>query len=149
MVLFKNNGYKFLDYLDIKEDELKTLDSIGGSYIVIEVSEKYLICFNRYRKQWEIPAGQRESDETSKQCAIRELFEETGQTVSSLEFKGLLKSQNILKGCIKYNPVYYSKIKKLQPFIPNSEISHIKLWDLKEDIGIFDELDFKIFSYMK
>jgi len=62
---------------------------LAGSYAVIKCDDKYLLCYNTLRKQWELPAGQREKNETPKECAIRELFEETGQCVSKIDFKGL------------------------------------------------------------
>jgi 8-oxo-dGTP diphosphatase len=64
---------------------------IAGSYAVIKSSDKYLLCYNTWRKQWELPAGKREENESPKECAIRELYEETGQSVDDLKFKGLLK----------------------------------------------------------
>ena len=54
--------------------------------------------------------------ETPRECAVRELYEETGQIVNDLEFKGLLKLKNQWNGSVKYNPVYFSFIEKLQPF---------------------------------
>ena len=101
------------------------------------------------RKQWELPAGQREENETPKECAIRELYEETGQSVLGLEFKSLLKVKNLFTDEIKYNPVYSSTLENLQPFHKNNETSEIQLWDLKQQIGYIDEVDIKIFDYIK
>jgi 8-oxo-dGTP diphosphatase len=50
---------------------------------------------------------------------------------------------------MKYNPVYFSFVEKLQPFLKNAETSEIKLWDLKENIGCVDEVDIKIFDYIQ
>lgn len=122
---------------------------IAGSFAVINCEGKYLICYNTWRKQWELPAGHREKNETPKQCAIRELYEETGQVVSDLEFRGLLKVKNLSNGNLKYNPIYFAQIEKLHPFLKNAETSEIKLWDLKEEIGCFDEVDMRIFDYVK
>ncbi|SEQ34624.1 8-oxo-dGTP diphosphatase [Piscibacillus halophilus] len=149
MTITKNNGFKFLDFLVVKETEVYDYHRLAGSYSVIKCNNKYLICYNTLRKQWELPAGQREENETPKACAIRELYEETGQNVSDLEFKGLLKVKNVTKNEIKYNPVYFTTLEKLQPFQKNNETSAINLWDLKQQIGYIDEVDIKIFDYIK
>ena len=121
---------------------------LAGSYAIVNCSGKFLICYNKWRQQWEFPAGKREIGESAMQCAIRELYEETGQIVTDFTFKGLLKSKNIATGAIKYNPVYLAEIQSLQPFIKNDEIEKIMLWDLKEDIGPFDDLDWAIITFI-
>lgn len=149
MKITKNNGFEFLDFLMVKETEIYDYHRLAGSYAVIKCDDKYLLCYNTLRKQWELPAGQREENETPKDCAIRELYEETGQSVSKLEFKGLLKVKNIISDEIKYNPVYFTILEKLQPFQKNNETSEIELWDLKQQIGYIDEVDIRIFDYIK
>lgn len=148
MNLTKNNGREFVDFIRMSEVEMSTYLPLAGSFAVIKCEGKYLMCYNLWREQWELPAGRSEGDETPKECAIRELFEETGQMVSDLEFKGLLKSQKVINGEISYNPVYYTEMEKLQPFIENEETSDIKLWNLKEELGYFDSVDIKIFDYI-
>lgn len=149
MLITKNNGFHFLDFLIVREDEIYDYQRLAGSYAVIKCDDKYLLCYNTWRKQWELPAGQREKNETAKDCAIRELYEETGQIVSDLEFKGLLKVKNLSNDEVKYNPIYYTTLEELQPFQKNDETSEIKLWDLKEQVGYIDEVDIKIFDYIK
>lgn len=145
----KNNGYEFLDFIHVNEEEMFGYTPIAGSFAVLTCSGKFLMGYNTWREQWELPAGQREDNETPKQCAIRELYEETGQIVNDLEFKGLSKVRNVSNGSIKYNPVYWTFIEQLQPFQKNLETSEIKLWDLEESIGYIDEIDLKIINYMK
>ncbi|MFF2755213.1 NUDIX domain-containing protein [Psychrobacillus sp. NPDC058041] len=145
----KNNGFNFLDFLIVREDEIYDYQRLAGSYAVIKCDDKYLLCYNTWRKQWELPAGLREENETSKDCAIRELYEETGQIVSDLEFMGLLKVKSLSNDEVKYNPIYFTTLEELQPFQKNNETSEIKLWDLKEQIGYIDEVDIKIFDYIK
>ena len=144
----KDNGYQFLEFLVVKEIEIYNYHRLAGSYAVIKCDEKYLLCYNTLRKQWELPAGKREMDETPKDCAIRELYEETGQIVLDIEFKGLLKVKNVINNEIKYNPVYFTTLEKLQPFQKNNETSEIRLWDLKQKIGPIDEIDLKIFDFI-
>ncbi|QOR67296.1 NUDIX hydrolase [Cytobacillus suaedae] len=145
----KNNGFKFLDFLEVKETKIYDYHRLAGSFAVLKCDGKYLLCYNTLRKQWELPAGQREENETPMACAIRELYEETGQSVSELEFKGLLKVKNVTTHEIKYNPVYFTTLEAIQPFQKNNETSEIKLWDLKQQIGYIDEVDIKIFDFIK
>lgn len=149
MIITKNNGFQFLEFLFVKETEIYNYHRLAGSYAVIKCDDKYLLCYNTLRKQWELPAGQRETNETPKDCAIRELYEETGQRVLNIEFKGLLKVKNVIKDEIKYNPVYFATLEKLQPFQKNNETSEIQLWDLEQKIGHIDEVDLKIFDFIK
>lgn len=144
----KDNGFRFLEFLVVKEIEIYNYHRLAGSYAVIKCDGKYLLCYNTLRKQWELPAGKREMDETPKDCAIRELYEETGQRVLDIEFKGLLKVKNVINNEIKYNPVYFSILEKLQPFQKNNETSEIRLWDLEQKIGPIDEIDLKIFDFI-
>jgi 8-oxo-dGTP diphosphatase len=82
----------------------------------------------------------REENESPKECAIRELYEETGQIVSDLEFKGLLKVKNLSNNNVKYNPVFLATVEKIHPFLP--ETSDIVWWNLKDEIGTIDEIDY-------
>lgn len=125
LVNTKNNGFEFIEFIFIREDELIDFNSLAGSYAIIQSEGNYLLCYNTTRKQWEIPAGRSEANETPKECAIREFYEETGQSIADMQFKGLLKVRNISNGNIKYNPVYFAAIHTLQPFIQNNETSSI------------------------
>ncbi|MDY0393963.1 NUDIX domain-containing protein [Virgibacillus halophilus] len=147
-MITKNNGFTFLDFLVVKEAEMSKYQRLAGSYAVIKSHGKYLLCYNTLRRQWELPAGQREKNEAPMECAKRELYEETGQRVSNLEFKGLLKVKNLTNNEIKFNPVYFTTLLNLQPFKKNVETSDIQLWDLKKSIGNIDEVDMKVFDYI-
>ena len=144
----KNNGFEFLEFIHVKEEELYRYQPLAGSYAVIKCNGKYLLCYNTYRNQWEIPAGKREPKETPKECAIRELYEETGQKIKDIEFKGLIKVKKLSDNTIKYNPIYGTNTEYLLPFQSNAETSEIILWDLKEEIGIIDAVDLKVFHFV-
>ena len=148
MNLIKNNRFKFLDLIRINEEEIKKYHPIAGSFAFIKCHEKVLMVYNKWRKQWELPAGQREAAEIEKECAVRELYEETGQHLTDLEFLGLLKLKNSFKGNIKYTPVFFAAVEQLQPFIENEETTEIKLWDMNEEIGYIDEMDLEILNYI-
>ena len=145
----KNHGFQFLDFIFTKEEDIQLYSLVAGSFAVIKCDGRVLMVYNKWRQQWELPAGKREVTETVKQCAVRELFEESGQVVEGLEFVGLLKLKQVSNGKIKFNPVYTATIEQLQPFIANDETSQIQLWDEGEEIGCFDEMDLKILEYIE
>ncbi|WP_201716899.1 NUDIX hydrolase [Rossellomorea arthrocnemi] len=81
MNLTKKNGIEFLDFIRMPEENMFHYQPLAGSFAVMKCEGKFLMCYNVWRKQWKLPAGRREGDETPKECAIREAFEETGQIV--------------------------------------------------------------------
>ena len=142
------NGYEFVDFIYVTEEKLEDFGPLSGSFAVIKCEGKFLMGFNSLRRQWELPAGKREAGETPKECAIRELYEETGQSVTELILVGLVTSKHVGNGSIKRNPVYFSEVAQLQPFVENAETTMIMLWDMVEQIGRVDALDLKIVECM-
>lgn len=135
---------EFIELIELKEDELHSYEPLAGSYALVQVEDKFLFAFNHFRKRWELPAGRREMNETPKEVAMRELYEETGQAVENLVFQGLAKIRNLDTQHVKYNPIYICKVDHLTAFIPNDEMEQITLWDLTSDIGPVDQVDLQI-----
>lgn len=147
MITKQNNGFELIEILEIKEKNMRQYQPLAGSYAIIKVKGRYLIGYNTFRRQWEVPAGKREKGETPMDCARRELLEETGQSVDDLKFIGLARVKNHLNGAEKFNPLYYSKTNSLSYFQQNEEITDIRLWDLEEIIHI-DQVDLAILEYV-
>lgn len=144
----QNNGFEFLEFIVVSEEEMAGYTDLAGSFAVIFCDGRVLMVYNKWREQWELPAGSREGDETAKECAVRELYEETGQSVSDLAFKGLLKLRKISDGRIKYNPVYAGNVVELEPFLKNDETSEMRLWDKSGRLGVIDEVDLKVLEFV-
>lgn len=145
-MLAKNkSGWCLLEYLPIKEEEIENYGNVTGAFAIIGVQGKYLIGYNRYRKQWEFPAGGIEKGETARRAAERELWEETHQRNSELEFRGLFKIQRP-DGEICYQAIFRGTMEVIHSFIRTDadEMERIRLWDLKEDIGDVDQCDLKM-----
>lgn len=103
--------------------------------------------FNKWRKNWKLPGEIIDEGETVRECAVRELFEETNQTVSNLTFKGLMKFQLKPDDRIEYGALFSGEIINLNPFIDNDEAEQIILWDKVTDIGSIGEIDKKLIEY--
>ncbi|MDY5575869.1 MAG: NUDIX hydrolase [Lachnospiraceae bacterium] len=145
-MLAKNkSGWKLIEYIDIKEEDIQQYQNVTGAYAILKVADKYVIGYNDWRQQWEFPAGGIDAGETPRQAAIRELYEETHQRNEALKFKGLFKVEDA-KGNIKYQAIFIGEQAEIIPFErkENDEISEIRLWDMQEDVGYVDECDVKI-----
>ncbi|WP_246239202.1 NUDIX domain-containing protein [Paenibacillus anseongensis] len=146
--IINKNGYELIECISLNEHELINYEPLAGSYAVVRYDGNYLICFNTWRKQWEVPAGGRNDNEMAKECAIRELFEETAQVVQDMDFKGLLKVGKP-DGTIKYNPIFYTELDYIVPFKNNNETDRILFWNLTEDVGYIDEVDEAVLKWCK
>lgn len=145
-MLAKNkSGWTLLEYINIEEKDIDKYENVTGAYAILKITDKYVVGYNGWRKQWEFPAGGIDEGETAREAAVRELYEETHQKNEALEFKGLFKVEDA-KGKIKYQAVFACEQEELIPFqhSENDEMDEIKLWDMKEDIGYVDECDVKI-----
>ena len=139
---------ELIEYYNISEEELYT-NKYGvpsSSYAVIEMNGSYLLGYNKWRKQWEFPAGKIEPGESAIEAAKRELFEETHQKVDDLLFCGMFKIYDAMKDEYRLRAVYYGTISTIEKFIEKSddEMTQICLWKF-EDKGIYvDEVDCKM-----
>lgn len=150
-MLAKNkSGWKLLEYIDIKEEDIEKYPNVTGAYAILKIADKYVVGYNGWRKQWEFPAGGIDEGETAREAAIRELYEETHQRNEQLEFKGLFKVEDA-KGNIKYQAIFTCQQDELIPFeyTGADEMNEIMLWDMREDIGYVDECDVKIVQMVR
>lgn len=92
--------------------------------------DKMLLIFNRSRAnpQWETPGGGLEPGETADACAIRELFEESGQRVETVTFKALFKIKLNPEGTLEYGALYMTTLTEVLPFVANEEVERIAFW---------------------
>ncbi|MGH4122836.1 MAG: NUDIX hydrolase [Clostridium sp.] len=141
-------GYNLVQFISMSEQDLKSkrYNPITGSLIVVDCDEKILIGYNTRRKQWELPAGGIEMGESPRDCAIRELYEETNQSVDNARFIGLVKLYDSNTELMDYQALYYTVIDKLESFSENEEMNEIKLWDLKDEIEEFDTVEREILN---
>ncbi len=118
------------------KQQVKVIEAAGG--LVKSEENKYL--FIKRNGFWDLPKGKLEKDEKRKDAAVREVEEECGIRVKSLENK-LLKTYHVyeMKGkvVLKISHWYTMKSKSKQKLIPQTEegITEVR-WIAKKDWDI-------------
>ena len=150
-IAVNRHGTVFLKFSPIPERELNTdtYKPLLGTIIAIRHSQDFLLVYHRTRKEWELPGGRIEEGESPRDCAVRELFEETGQSVECLAFKAILKLRDGSDNRISFGALYSGSLAVPAPFRESEEISRIAFWDGKTDIGYVDEIDAALINLLQ
>ncbi len=129
--LITQNGLEVLDFIYCDTPEVPETDRhipLSWTMVVAQYGEGYISAYNFNRNQWELPSGGIEPGESPKDCARRELLEESGQIASDLVCKGLFKMRDNTQAKPNYCALYYTEIETLQPFVPNAETNQLRIW---------------------
>lgn len=142
------SSIEIMEYYDINEEELyDNKNTIPTSaYAIIKIQGNFLIGYNKYREQWEFPAGKIELGESAIEAARRELYEETHQIVDKLKFCGLFKIYDRTNKEYRFRVVYKGEADSLREFIPvkGDEMLGIRLWDFCDKSIYVDSVDTKM-----
>ena len=91
MLVKDDNGNKLLKIIDVEEEKAdEAFKPITHCLAVVKVGTEYLLGLNKYRQDWEIFGGCRESNETLTECINRECREELGLENVDFSYIGLL-----------------------------------------------------------
>ena len=143
VIAVNRRGIALLEFIQIPESELDSAmyRPLRFSFIATRHPRGFLLVYHRVRQAWELPGGHIEDGESSRDCAVRELFEETGQKVEPLAFKTVLRLHDTGNNRLFFSTLYSGQVTSLTPFHESEEISRITFWDGKTDIGYIDEID--------
>jgi 8-oxo-dGTP diphosphatase len=149
MIVANAHGDQLLEILSIAEDELPAHEPLTHSLVVAKSSAGTLLVFNVRKNHWELAGGMIDPGESARQCAQRELHEESGQSCNALQFVGAMRF--LLRPTLfhpatrtEFGGLYFAQIDQPQPFQANSETSRIAWWDGATDIGPIDAIDAKL-----
>ena len=118
----EQDGYMFLHFGDLPEN----VGKIEFVNCVAHQQNQILFCKWRDNDIWVLPGGRVDPGETAEETAHRELLEETGATLKSLEVLCYIH-------CFMYNLeywgiAYFGKIKELGTPSDLNEVSEAKLF---------------------
>lgn len=148
-ITINSHGHRLnsLEYINDLDKLGDTQDICGGNAILL-YEGKLVLCWNKYRNNWELPGGGREKGEDLTKCVIREIQEEISQTITDLQICCLYKvfipriNQEIT------GVTFYGQLNRVTNFFENEEMSKMILWDMNSDIGDIDEVDMKIVDFV-
>lgn len=96
--------------------------------MIAKHKDKFLLVYNAWRTCWEIPGGIVEPGETPRAAAVREFFEESGQTAENVRLLGRIRVDEPTKDRVIVGAVFGCDLSDLVPFTPNDEIEAVALW---------------------
>ena len=140
-------GIRLEEYYPVADETaLASYVPMTGAYALIRVDGKLLMGYNRWRGQWEFPAGKIEPGESPREAAARELCEETHQIAPALTLRGVFRIFDPRRGETRYRALFAGELEKLAPFLADGrdEMEKLLLWDGREDLGSLDEVDVKM-----
>ncbi|MBO0992754.1 NUDIX hydrolase [Bacillus sp. SD088] len=141
-IITNKHGHQLESFMYTEsEAQFQDIGSVSGGHAVLMHKNRLIVCYNKYRRNWELPGGGKEEGENLSDCVQREILEETGRKPDKLILLGVstVYVPRIEKS-IQW-AVFYGEIMKISEFTANNEMSYMCEWDMVSNIGDVDEVD--------
>ncbi|MFD0679635.1 MULTISPECIES: NUDIX domain-containing protein [unclassified Paenibacillus] len=148
-ICINRRGDIFEQFIEIPEEQIESCSlqyPLTHALIVARSVNGFLLLYNTWKKHWELAGGMLEEGESLRECALREMLEETNQIPDKIQFMGLMKFV-LASGRTEYGGLYCAFIEKERPFEENAEAKEIVFWDQAAPIGYIDEIDQQLLNY--
>ncbi|GAA0549401.1 NUDIX hydrolase [Actinomadura livida] len=122
-----------------------------AALVVVSCGRDVLLVLNRFRRKWELPGGLIDPGETPLQAAMRELWEESGLRLATLDLAGYARFRLTGPPREEYAAMYSARVSvRFTGFTPNEEISAICWWDVANPPPADTQiLDVKLAEYVR
>ncbi|MGW4060822.1 NUDIX hydrolase [Amycolatopsis sp. NPDC004747] len=122
-------GFRF-----VAEAELGRL-AVPASLVVAVHTEAVLMVFDSRRRQWELPGGIRETGESPRETAVRELTEETGIHDVDLSFAVMAEFDLTKPQRRELLAVYRVRLEDMPRLTVNDEVLDFRWWPPSEPVS--------------
>ncbi len=127
-------GDKLLRLLTMPEEQVGQGFHVTHSLVLVRANDGFLLVHNRQKGYWELPGGMVDEGESPRECAEREVLEESGQCLRDMRFRGLMEfelqpSRWNPDVHIEFGALYCAETDADRPFVPNGEIDRIGYWN--------------------
>lgn len=134
MLAQDENGDILTKLVPILESDFDTY-TVSFTVLAVKYRSDYVVVYDRYRQNWEVPGGGIEVGESVRECAVRELFEESGQVARELKLNGIINISTD-EGKTVQGALFSGVLDEIRPFEPNAEIAGMMLWDGESPLRI-------------
>jgi ADP-ribose pyrophosphatase len=91
MIVKDGKGNELIAVINVNEERAdEEYSPVNHCLAVVKIGDDYLMGWNRWRNNWEIFGGCRQSNETMRECIVRECREELGINDGNFEYLGLM-----------------------------------------------------------
>ncbi len=123
---------RLVSVIDIDEIALHTFSPMTFALVIARDAAGFLLVLNSRRQVWELPGGLIEPGESARDCALRELLEESSQRVRSLRWRALLQldlpGRASARRRTEYGALFCGELVPDVAFVRNQEADEIGLW---------------------
>ena len=152
MIVEDGKGNQLLALQRSDEASLAVVEPLTHAFVAVRNGDgNHLLVYDRYKRHWELAGGGMEPAETARECARRELEEESGIACAAeaLRFVGVMKfllapGRYHPSSRIEYGALYAVDVSEVPPFEPNEEIEATTWWDRLAPIGDVGVIDAKL-----
>jgi 8-oxo-dGTP diphosphatase len=123
---------RLVSVIDINEIALHAFSPVTFALVIAQDAAGFLLVLNSRRRVWELPGGIIEPGESARDCALRELCEESSQRVRSLRWRALLEFDLPGRASVgrrtEYGALFCGELVPDVPFVRNEEADDMGLW---------------------
>ncbi|WP_409491281.1 NUDIX hydrolase [Amycolatopsis sp. cmx-11-12] len=131
-------GNTLVDFRFVAEEELGRLVeqvAVPASLVVATHADAVLMIFDSWRRQWELPGGMRETGESPREAAVRELGEETGIHGADLSFAAVAEFDLTNPERRELLAVYRVQLRDVPRLTVNDEALDFRWWPPSEPVS--------------
>ena len=124
----------------VRDRDVST-DDVCVSIVLARHKKGVVLVRNNHRSIWELPGGYVDPGETASDCALRELFEESGLVGSEIELLGVMEIERQVPHADVLRCALYECHAEGVPSAGGPEISAVAFWDPVTELGPISTID--------